>query len=311
MNIKENNFVSAVVCLHKRDTNVENFLEMINKIFYTNFKKYELICVNDEAENAVIDEVKRFKQKHEDVIVTIINLGFQHGLEASMNAGIDLAIGDFVFEFDSSYVDYSEELIMEVYRKALEGYDIVAAVPPKNKRKVTSRMFYAVYNHFSETKNKLVTERFRVISRRAINRVSAYSKTIPYRKAIYASSGLNITSILYNSENIKESGECFDDNEKNNTAIDALVLFTNMAYKVSFAISVIMAIFMVVTGVYTVVAYFGQNKPVAGWAPLMGLISAGFFALFLLITVIIKYLDVLMKLVFRRQKYSIANIEKL
>ena len=42
MNIKENNFVSAVVCLHKRDTNVENFLEMINKIFYTNFKKLAL-----------------------------------------------------------------------------------------------------------------------------------------------------------------------------------------------------------------------------------------------------------------------------
>ena len=44
-----------------------------------------------------------------------------------MNAGVDLAIGDFVFEFDTVCMDYKTELLMQVYRRSLEGFDIVSA----------------------------------------------------------------------------------------------------------------------------------------------------------------------------------------
>ena len=109
----------------------------------------------------------------------------------------------------------------------------------------------------------------------------------------------------------QKSGIQFDDDEKGNTAIDSLILFTNLSYKVSMIISVIMAIFMIAAGTYTVVAYFGINKPVEGWAPIMGLIAAGFFATFIILTIIIKYLDVLLRLVFKKQKYLVSSIEKL
>lgn len=309
MNNKESNFVSAVICLHEGDTNVISFLEMINNILNENFKKYELICVNDEAGDEIVNDVRAFKAEHDECIISIVNMGFCHGLEAAMNAGIDLSIGDFVFEFDSCFIDYDKSLIMNIYKKSLQGYDIVSAVPSKSK--TVSKLFYKVFNHFSETENDITTERFRIISRRAINRVDSYSKTIPYRKAVYASSGLNITSIRYDVCTDKISGKKFDDVEKNNTAIDSLILFTNTAYKFSFGVSIIMAIFMILTGVYTIVSYLGVNKPVAGWAPIMGLCSIGFFAIFLVLTVIIKYLDMLLKLVFRKQKYSISSIEKL
>lgn len=312
MSPKESNFVSAVICLHKGDTNIKRFLEMINDVLSSNFKKYEIVCVNNDADSRVIDEVKKYKRCCENTIISIINMGFEHGLEACMNAGIDLAIGDFVFEFDSSYIDYDKELIMQVYYNALEGYDIVSAVPPKDKNKITSKIFYYIYNRFSESNNKLMTERFRIISRRAINRVSAYSKTIPYRKAIYASSGLKLSYINYQSSTSAiNQEEWYSESEKSNTAMDSLILFTNLAYKVSLSISVIMAIFMVASGLYTVIAYLGINKPVAGWAPIMGLVSLGFFAIFIVLTIIIKYLDVLLRIVFRKQKYLISSIEKL
>lgn len=310
MNNKENNFISAVVYLHKGERNTYKFLSMIKSVLADNFKKYEIICVNDGAGNEVVDEVREFKTENGEVIVSIIKMGFQHGLEASMNAGIDLSIGDFVFEFDSCYVDYDKELMMSIYHKALEGFDIVEATPPKKQSKLSSRIFYNVYNHFSDSEGRLATERFQIISRRAINRVSAYSKTIPYRKAVYVSSGLSVYSMDYCAAS-EILGEKFDDEEKGNTAIDSLILFTNLAYKVSMMISVIMAIFMIVAGSYTIVAYFGANKPVEGWAPIMGLIAAGFFATFIILTIIIKYLDVLLKLAFKKQKYLISSIEKL
>ncbi len=304
---KESNFASAVIYLNGKNNNLFSFLEMISKVFQSNFKKYEIICVNDSENESEIEAIKKFKEQNGSISVSVITMGFTHGLEASMNAGIDLAIGDFVFEFDNCYVDYEESMIMEIYHKALEGYDIVSAVPPKSK--ISSKFFYSIYNRFSESDYDIKTERFRVISRRAINRTSSFSKTIPYRKAVYASSGLKVKSIQYKTI-AEPSGLLCSDSEKGNTAMDAVVIFTNLAYKVSLCVSMIMAMFMIITGIYTVVMYFGQNKPVAGWAPLMGLISIGFLAVFVVLTIIIKYLDVLLKIVFKKQKYLISSIEK-
>lgn len=310
MKNRDENFVSAVIYIHKGDTNTGRFLEMVNRIFANHFNRYEFICMNDGADEKADAGIRKFKKCHEDVIVSVIHMGFQHGLEAAMNAGVDFSIGDFVFEFDSTYIDYEDKLIMDVYHKALDGNDIVAAVPPASDSKMASRMFYYVYNHFSDTKYDIRTERFRVISRRAINRVCAYGKTIPYRKAVYHSSGLQVAGIQY--EIIREKdGLRYEDTKKSNTALDALVIFTSFAYKFSMFLSVAMAVFMIASGIYTGVSYFRQNKPVEGWAPIMGLISLGFFAIFTVLTMIIKYLDILLRFVFKKQKYLISSIEKL
>lgn len=311
MENKESNFVSAVVYLHEGERHVYEFLQMLGSVLEANFNKYELICVNDDAGSEVLDGVYRYKKEKEQAIVSIIQMGFFHGLEASMNAGIDLSIGDFVFEFDSCYADYDKELIMDVYHKALNGFDIVAALPPKNQSRLSSRAFYAVYNCFSHGEGKLATQRFQIISRRAINRTLAYSKTIPFRKAVYASCGLKIYDMDYVPKTQGVTGTRLEDAQKKNTAVDALILFTDLAYKVSISLSILMAVLMVIAGIYVIVVYLGVNKPVEGWTAIMLLMSAGFFATFLLLTIAIKYLDVLLRLVFKRQKYLIASIEKL
>ena len=310
MKNKDGNFVSAIIYVHRGNSNTECFLEMINRVFASNFRRYEIICINDEADEAANESIRVFKKRHEDVIISIIHMGFQHGLEAAMNAGVDLSIGDFVFEFDSTYIDYEEKLIMDVYGKVLEGYDIVSAVPPALGSKMTSRIFYSIYNHFSDAEYDLQTERFRIISRRAVNRVSAYGKTIPYRKAVYNSSGLEVAGIQYETTG-KKDGLKYEDTKRCNTALDALVIFTSFAYKFSMFLSVAMAVFMIISGFYTGVAYFGQNKPVEGWAPIMGLISLGFFSIFTVLTIIIKYLDILLRFVFKKHIYLISSIEKL
>ncbi len=46
-----------------------------------------------------------------------------------MNAGLDAAIGDYVYEFDSTQTPYPTELVFEAYRTALPGSDIVSVCP--------------------------------------------------------------------------------------------------------------------------------------------------------------------------------------
>ena len=61
--------------------------------------------------------------------VTVIHMSMPQGVELSMDAGMDLAIGDLIFEFDTVRADFDPSLVMEVYHQALEGHDIVSAVP--------------------------------------------------------------------------------------------------------------------------------------------------------------------------------------
>lgn len=51
--------------------------------------------------------------------MSMINLSYYQGVEAAMNAGRDLSVGDFLFEFDQCTMDFEEGLIMKVYKKSL------------------------------------------------------------------------------------------------------------------------------------------------------------------------------------------------
>ena len=66
-----------------------------------------------------------------------------------MNAGLDAAIGDYVYEFDSTELCYAPSLIMQAYRAALDGSDIVS-VCPRTVRGGSS-LFYKLFNANSQS----------------------------------------------------------------------------------------------------------------------------------------------------------------
>lgn len=307
---KEKNFVSAVVYVRNNEKHIQYFLSYLNKTLYENFEKYEIICVNDDSMDNSVKIIKEFSKSVKDAVVSVIHMSFYQGVELSMNAGIDLSIGDFVFEFDNVFIDYEVDTIMKVYGRSLEGYDIVSAAP-QNTAKNSSKFFYAVFNKYSENQYPLRTESFRILSRRVINRVHAMSKTIPYRKAVYANCGLKMDVIVYqnNRSNKINIDDAMSDKRKD-VAVDSLVLFTDIAYKLSFLLTVFMMAASVLIAVYAI-AVFLENRPVAGWTTTMLFLAFGFFGIFGVLAVIIKYLAILTNLVFRKKSYVTESIEKL
>mgnify|MGYP006874757964 FL=1 len=68
---------------------------------------------------------------------------------------------------------------------------------------------------------------------------------------------------------------------------------------------------MIIMALYVVWSLFSEVRPVEGWMSTIGLVSFGFFGLFLLLTLILKYLSVILNLIFKKQRYVISGIEKL
>ena len=309
LNNKEKNFISAVIYVYNQGNTIYNFLKNINEVLNENFEKYEIICVNDASTDNSVEEIKRYANHVHGNVISILNMSFYQGLELSMNAGVDLSIGDFVYEFDTPIQDYPSELIMDIYTHSLQGYDIVSAAPTKGRR-TASRLFYKIFNKVSHTQYLLRTESFRILSRRGINRVHSISRTIPYRKAVYANCGLKTDTITYDNPNEKGTMDKNVSQMRKDTAVDAMILYTDIAYRFAIGFSFLLMIITCLIGIYTVCIYIA-GKPVAGWTTTMLFLSFAFLGLFIILTIVIKYMSLVLKINFNKQKYIIESIEKL
>jgi dolichol-phosphate mannosyltransferase len=199
---------------------------------------------------------------------------------------------------------------MKVYRKSLEGFDIVSASPDKAGRK-SSWLFYLLFNRFSRLHYKMTTERFRILSRRVINRVSAMNKTMPYRKPVYAACGLKTASLSYAiTSNIREKEDTFVRRYRKSLAVDSLIIFTDLGYRVSMLITSAMLFFSIAVGMYSF-AFYSLKNPVPGWTSTILFLSVSMFFIFMVLTIVIKYLQILVNLVFKRSRYNFESIEKL
>lgn len=309
---KEKKFISLVVYLHNVEAYVKYFLNAVIPVCEEHFQEFEIVCVDDGCSDGTIEVLKDYLEKNKvRAMVNVIHMSFFHGLESAMNAGRDIAIGDFVFEFDDIFVDYDPDMILKTYEKLMEGNDIVAA-RSKGKVRFSSRVFYALYNSTSRNKGKIGPETFRVVSRRAINRIKSMGQYIPYRKAVYMNCGLRTATMEYESRDrearVKNK---IVTSERTSLALDSFIYFTNVLERVSMILCGAFLVCSVGMGIYLIIDAFNGQKPVEGWLSTMGFLALGFFGVFALLTIILKYLSVILNLIFKQQRYLIADIEKV
>lgn len=301
MNVKEKNFISAVVYLHNDGARAVEFCRAASAELDAHFAQYELVVVDDACTDDTVEQLRAWGRE-QTAPLTILRMSMYHGLENAMNAGLDAAIGDYVYEFDSTELCYPAELIIKAYQTALQGSDIVS-VCPRTVRGGSS-LFYKVFNAHSQSAYRLRTDAFRLVTRRAINRVHASSAHLPYRKAAYAASGLKMTDLEFDGRlTIKSKGRF-------NLALDSLALYTNAGFKASMTTTLCMLVLALAELVYTLVV-FATGHPVAGWTTTMFVITVGFAGLFAVLTIVVKYLSLLLELTFKQQKYLVESIEKL
>lgn len=307
---KDEVFISAILYVHNDEKSIDKFLTKIIHVFEDNFSNSEIICVNDCSDDNSAAIIRETSLLAKTTSISIVNLSYFHGLELAMNAGMDLSIGDFVFEFDNIHAQFDDSLIMQVYQRSREGFDIVSASPTQ-KEKLSSRIFYKVFNHFSNGSYRMTTETFRLLSRRVINRISSMNRSIPYRKAVFAESGLKTDNIRYQGNvGTKTNSDKKEKRYRIGLAADSLILFTELGYRFSMTMTAIMMMVAAFMIIYSVVAYLVIH-PIEGWTTTILFLSVAFLGLFGILTIIIKYLQIILNLVFKRTQYVYESIEKL
>lgn len=306
---KEKNFISIVTYIYNNDEYIEDFLKKLDNILKENFESYEFIIVNNDSDDNSVNKIKSIS-KYINGKITIVNLAWKHNIELAMLSGVDIAIGDFIFEFDSPVIDFEVDEIINVYNKCLTGYDVVSCIPNESI-KLTSKIFYKFLNKISYRNMELTTETFRIISRRALNRVLRSKEVLRYRKALYHYSGFETTTIGYNpiKSNVKKNDITFG--EKVNLSSNILIGFSDIGAKLTNLISLVFFIISIGMGIYTINSYFTLDNIQAGWTTTMLFLSLGFTGLFLILSILARYMVIILTEIQDKPKYVFKSIDKL
>ena len=298
---KEHNFVSAVVYACDDDSDTLYFLQQLYTVLEKHFLQYEIVVVNADGANNHNVKLKEWAKDIEKPL-TVVNMSLHQPHEQCMNAGLDITIGDYVYEFDTVDMPYDVDMIWQAYETAMQGNDVVSVCPQKVSG--SSKLFYNLFNKNSNAGYKLRTDTFRIVSRRALNRAHAMNENLPYRKATYAACGLKIEELEYDGKQTSKTNNRWD------LAMDSLILYTDFGYKFSLGLSLLMLFGTIFMLVYTACVYLVGN-PVNGWTTTMLALTAGLTGLFAIMTIMLKYMTLILKLIFQKQSYLIEGIEKI
>lgn len=83
-----------------------------------------------------------------------------------------------------------------------------------------------------------------------------------------------------------------------------------MGYRIAAWMAALMAAVMVFTAVYALAIYI-SGIAIVGWTTTVLFLAFAFFGLFAILSIVIKYLALLLNLTFKRQRYLFDGIEKL
>lgn len=293
MNKKESVFISAVLYLSDFAIDAEHFTRNLLDALKSYFDHYEVIIVDDcstKHKKYLDEDLPSFS---DESTITVVHMSVKQGIEACLRAGLDVSIGDFVFEFDTLEIDFDKSLLWDVYQEALKGYDIVSVEPKQNS--FSRNLFYKLFNKYSNADYDIGASAFRLVSRRAINRVLELNMSSAFRQAVYASCGLKNTKIEYKGSASSNKARGLS------LAIDSFILYTEFS-KYFCKTSIIVAFLLLFSGL--IGAFVKSFSWLFNISILIGLIL-----IILLLIALMYYGRLILK--DKDTKYLISNIEKI
>jgi len=150
-------------CLDELYCRLKNTLEVISTDF-------EIVLVEDCGGDRSWEIIAVLAGQ--DCRVKGIQFSRNFGQHYGITAGLDFSDGDWTVIMDCDLQDRPEE-ILGLYTKALEGYDVVLAKRRHRKdapiKRLTSWLFYKVFNYLADLKYDPEVGNFRIISRKVVD----------------------------------------------------------------------------------------------------------------------------------------------
>lgn len=227
---------------------------------------YEIVLVDDGSADRSWEIVEQLAAA--DTRVKGIKLARNFGQHYAIAAGLDFATGDWIVVMDCDLQDQPEE-IPKLYRKALEGYDIVFARRHERKdhwlARVRSRLFSIVYSYLGDIRADNAVANFSIASRNVICNVRRFMER--NRSFPIFLSWVGFRRAYVNVEHAARFAgrSTYTWSKLMDFATDSIVSQSNKPLRLSIRFGFLLSLASIAFGVYLIIRYLVLGIPVAGW----------------------------------------------
>lgn len=304
--------ISFVIPVYRNQGSIAGLHKSIREDFGSNFPdlSYEMIFVNDGSDDHSLDEIMKLREKDHGVKVVSFSRNF--GQMSAILAGWHLAKGDAVINI-SADAQEPVELFTNMIREWLEGFEVVigkriSRQDPLVKR-FSSRIFYGLMK-LSIPQIPIGGFDITLMDRKALDAINSFSERGRFYQANILWVGFNIKYVPYKRLK-REHGS------SQNTFSKMFRYTVNAYLNVSYFPIRFMSVFGMITALigflYAAIivhAYFFDEVPFQGWAPIMVLLLIIGGMLMLMLGIIGEYIWRILDETKNRPHYIIKEIHE-
>jgi len=262
--------ISVVIPVYKAEHCLDELYQRLKASLEQITIDFEIVLVEDCGGDRSWDIIKEIVVQ--DRRIKGVQFSRNFGQHYAITAGLDHCHGDWVVVMDCDLQDQPEE-IPRLYAKAQEGYDMVLAARGRRKdsipKRITSKIFYSVFNYFTDLKYDGNVGNYRIMSRKVVESFCSMRESLRFFGALVSWMGFSSVMLDVHHAPRFEGKSTYTFRKLLNLGLDTIIAYSDKPLKISIKIGFLMSFLSFLYGGYIVFKKIIWGIPVLGWASLM------------------------------------------
>ena len=299
--------LSIVIPVLNEQENIKELFERISFHLKDSNLKYEIIFVDDCSSDRSLEKIKSIARNRDEI--KAIKFSRKFGYQESIFCGMEHSLGKFIITMDSD-LQHPPEYILELYKKAKEGFDIVNMVRKVKQnnsiiKRISSALFYNIINKLSPTPVVNESADFRLYNRKVIDSIKLLPEKGLFIRGLVGWLGYNQTQILFNEQPRLKGKSKFNFKRLVKFALKGITNFSTSPLYFSIYIGFIFSLIGMIYGFITTVNILVLKKLYyEGWAIITLLLFVSGLIMIML-GIIGIYLSIIFKEIKMRPRYIV------
>ena len=258
--------LSVVSPVYRGEKMLNELVDRIHKAISPLTDDYEIVLVNDSSPDNSWERISEICAV--DKKVKGINLSHNFGQPYAITAGLTYAKGDYVAVIDCDLQNKPEDL-PAMYKKALEGYDVVSARRVVREdtfmKRMSSAIFHVVYDFLSGFDTDRAVAEFGIYSKKI---VKVYCSIPEYSRSfveLIHTLGFKKTTVDVLHDHRLEGKSSYNLYRLLKLSYNSIISNSNRPLHLAVALGLIMSLLSFLMAIYNIFAKFWGLNEVEGY----------------------------------------------
>jgi glycosyltransferase involved in cell wall biosynthesis len=230
---------------------------------------FEILMIEDKGGDNSWELIQLLARR--DSRVKGLQFSRNFGQHYGITAGLDHCDGDWVVVMDCDLQDRPEE-IPRLYRKALEGFDVVVAQRGQRSVRFLNRFgswaFHRLFSYLVDSQYDDAAGNFRIISRKVAENSRRMREQLRFFGGLIDWMGFPSASIVVQHDPRFAGRSSYSFRKLWGLALDAIIAYSDKPLRLTIRIGLMMSLLAFAAGIYILVRALLYGSPVVGWASL-------------------------------------------